>query len=143
MLSSPNPVPSGESVSPELYSRPDGTIYICGDHTDSLRARSLPVRAADVTPSSHAVKNLTERLKWLGGRGFDDVKAEVEQVCFRPESRNGKPVIGELAKWVYIASGHSVWGVRNGPGTGKCMVRTAHFLFDDVQLTIVRRRNSS
>jgi len=56
------------------------------------------------------VKNQTERPKWLGGRGFDDIKAEVEQVCFRPESRRGKPIIGELVKGVYIASGHSVWG---------------------------------
>ena len=75
------------------------------------------------------MKNQTERLKWLGGRGFDDVKVEVEQACFRPESRRGKPVIGELAKGVYIASGHSVWGICNGPGTGKCMVRTANSLF--------------
>jgi len=89
------------------------------------------------------VKNQTERLKWLGGRGFDDVTVEVEQACFRPESRRGKPVIGELAKGVYIASGHSVWGICNGPGTGKCMVRTTHSLFDDMRLTIVRRRNSS
>lgn len=117
-------LPSGESVSPELYPRPDGTIYMCGDHTDPLRARPLPARAADVTPSPHAVKNQTERLKWLGGRGFDDVQVEVEQACFRPESRRGKPVIGELAKGVYIASGHSVWGICNGPGTGKCMVCT-------------------
>jgi len=114
-----------------------------GDHTGPLRACSLPVRAADVTPSPNAVKNQMERLKWLGGRGFDDVKVEVEQVCFRPESRHGKPIIGELAKGVDIASGHSVWGIRNGPGTGKCMVRNTHSLFDDVRLTIVRRRNSS
>jgi len=81
------------------------------------------------------VKNQTERLKWLGGRGFDDVKVEIEQACFRPESRRGKPIIGELAKGVYIASGHSVWGICNGPGTGKCMVRTTHSLFDDLWLT--------
>ena len=116
-------LPSGISVSPEIYPRPDGTVYMCGDHTDPLRPRPLPTRAADVTPSPHAVKNQTERLKWLGGRGFDDVQVEVEQACFRPESRRGKPVIGELAKGVYIASGHSVWGICNGPGTGQCMVR--------------------
>ncbi len=69
-----------------------------GDQTDPLRARSLSTRAADVTPSQHTVKNQTERLRWLGGRGFDDIKVEVEQACFRPESRRGKPVIGELAK---------------------------------------------
>ena len=114
---------------------------MCGDHTDPLLVRSLPVRAADVTPLPHAVKNLTEHLKWLGRRGFNDVK--VEEVCFRPESRHGKPTIGELANGVYIGSGHSVWGICNGPGTGKCMVRTTHSLFDDVRLTIVRRRNSS
>ena len=109
---------------------------MCGDHTGPLRARSLPIRAAHVTPSAHAVKNQTERLKWLGGRGFDDVKVEFEQACFRPETRCGIPVIGELAKGVYIASGHSVWGICNGPDPGKCMVRTAHFLFNDGRLTL-------
>ena len=82
------------------------------------------------------MKNQTERLKWLGGRGFDDVKVEVEQACFRPESQRGKPVIDELAKEVYIASGHSVWGIFNEPGTGKCMVHTAHSLFNDERLTL-------
>jgi len=53
----------------ELTSTPGQMArYMCGDH---LRARSIPVRAVDVTPSPHAVKNQTERLKWLGGRGFD------------------------------------------------------------------------
>ena len=54
-----------------------------------------------------------------------------------------KPIFGELAKGVYIGSGDSALGICNGPGTWKCMVRTTHSLFDDVRLTIVRRRNSS
>ena len=37
------------------------------------------------------MKNQTEHLKWLGGRGFDDVKFEVGEACFRPESWRGKP----------------------------------------------------
>ena len=117
---------------------------MCGDHTDPLRPRPLPARAADVTPSPHAVKNQTERLKWLGGRGFDDVKIKVEQACFRPESRRGKPVIGELVEGVYIASGHSVWGICNGPGTGKCMVRKSYSLFNGGWVAdYVCRQNSS
>jgi len=106
---------------------------MCGDHTDHLCARSLPVRAADVTPSPLAVKNQTERLKWLGGRGFDDVKVEVEQACFRPETRRGKPLIGELAKGVDIASGHSVWGICNGLGRGSvwCVLPTLYSMMCD------------
>ena len=71
-------LPSGESISPELYPHLEWhDVYVWRSH-GSLRARSFPARAADVTPSPHAVNNQTERLKWLSGRGFDEVKVEVD-----------------------------------------------------------------
>ena len=84
---------SGESDSPELYPRPDDTMHMYGDHADPFGACSLPTRAVDVIPSPHALKNQAERLKWLGGRGLNVIKVEVEQAFFGPESRRCKLVI--------------------------------------------------
>ncbi|KAG8821918.1 hypothetical protein FRC17_009702, partial [Serendipita sp. 399] len=117
-------LPSGESTSPEFYPRPDGTLYICGDRSDPLRQRPLTEKATDATPSEFAIRNHTERLELIGSglKGAEIVKT---QACFRPESKRNRPIIGKLTagglQGVWIASGHSVWGICNGPGTGKVM----------------------
>lgn len=111
----------GDAVSPEIYPRNDGTIYISGDHTDPLRGRPFTEKATDATPSEIAVKHHQERLAFISSK-FKDAKIEVTQACFRPESRRNKPIIGKLGEGLWIASGHSVWGICNGPGTGKVMV---------------------
>lgn len=42
-----------------------------------------------------------------------------EQACYLPLSSDGLPIIGQLgAPGVYIATGHSCWGILNGPATG-------------------------
>ncbi|KAG8863392.1 hypothetical protein FRC20_010800 [Serendipita sp. 405] len=115
---------SGITTSPEFYPRPDGTLYICGDHSDPLRQRPFTQKATDATPSEFAIKNHTERLE-LVGSGLKDAEIVKAQACFRPESRRNRPIIGQLTtgglEGVWIASGHSVWGICNGPGTGKVM----------------------
>jgi len=43
-----------------------------------------------------------------------------EQACFLPCSEDGLPFIGPIPdlKGAYIATGHSCWGILNGPATG-------------------------
>lgn len=43
-----------------------------------------------------------------------------EQACFLPCTDDGLPVIGEIpgVKNCYVATGHSCWGILNGPATG-------------------------
>jgi glycine/D-amino acid oxidase-like deaminating enzyme len=108
-------------VSPEVYIRADGTVYMCGDHSDPLRQRALTNKATDATPSDIAIKHHTERLAMIGEQ-FKDPNIVSSQACFRPESRRRVPIIGKLHEGIWIASGHSVWGICNGPGTGKLMV---------------------
>lgn len=45
---------------------------------------------------------------------------ETQQACYLPLSSDGSPVIGAVpgAAGVFIATGHSCWGILNGPATG-------------------------
>lgn len=54
-----------------------------------------------------------------------DGEAEVvaEQACFLPCSDDGLPVIGEVpgVERCYVGTGHSCWGILNGPATGAAL----------------------
>jgi len=71
------------------------------------------------------------------------LKSKSRKRALDPRVGAVKPIFGELAKGVCIGSGDSAWGICNGPGTWRCMVRTTYSLFDDVRLTIARRRSAS
>ncbi|GAA5957397.1 hypothetical protein JCM8115_006978 [Rhodotorula mucilaginosa] len=119
----------GRHAEPEIYNRPDGTAYACGPTDDS----DLPLRASDVTISPSAIASLVSQTARLapdyldltsGGGG---AKVEREQACYLPVG-SGDPVLGRIdqgtegsGKGIYVASGHSCWGICNGPGTGLVM----------------------
>ena len=46
-----------------------------------------------------------------------------EQACYRPVAEDGLPLIGAVpgAAGAYVATGHSVWGMLNGPATGEAV----------------------
>ena len=58
--------------------------------------------------------NVSSHLK----EGEAQVKAE--QACFLPCTDDNVPIIGEVPgiKGCYVATGHSCWGILNGPATG-------------------------
>ncbi|EJU05388.1 FAD dependent oxidoreductase [Dacryopinax primogenitus] len=113
-------MPDGRYGSPEVFPRPDGTVYICGAGTGD--GVGLPTRAKEVGPSTRAVERLVEYMNVISPTRFKDATIEVQQACFRPNPpRGGNPVIGQLDKGLWVASGHNVWGLNHGPGTGKCM----------------------
>ena len=45
------------------------------------------------------------------------------QACYRPVTLDGLPLMGALAgiAGAYVATGHSVWGMLNGPASGEAM----------------------
>lgn len=45
---------------------------------------------------------------------------EAQQACYLPLSPDGLPIIGAIpgTSGVYLATGHSCWGILNGPATG-------------------------
>ncbi|KAI5476784.1 hypothetical protein MNV49_007299 [Pseudohyphozyma bogoriensis] len=107
---------------PEIYNRPDGTAYACGP-TDTS---PLPALASDVKVDAAACASIIAQVAALSpdylavGEGEFGAMVEAQQACYLPVgSAGGDPVIGEVEKGVWVASGHSCWGITMGPGTGK------------------------
>jgi glycine/D-amino acid oxidase-like deaminating enzyme len=108
----------GSVDSPEVFPRPDGTVYVCGLSSEA----PLPADPAGVLPDSGA----HERLRAMTGT-FAPALAHAEvvaaQACYRPLTRDGLPLIGRVRglDGAYVATGHSVWGMLNAPATGEAM----------------------
>lgn len=50
-------------------------------------------------------------------------EVEAQQACYLPAAPDGLPVIGEVpgTRGAYVATGHTCWGILNGPATGLAM----------------------
>ncbi|EUC62181.1 FAD-dependent oxidoreductase [Rhizoctonia solani AG-3 Rhs1AP] len=108
------------SCEPEVYPRLDGTVYLCGAGGEN-ESVPLPERADQVKPSPAAIQRLKEAAEFVSPGTFENAQVVAEQCCFRPNSQTGLPVIGKVREGIWMASGHGVWGIQNGPGTGKCL----------------------
>ena len=120
-------------LEPEVYPRPDGTIYICGGG-DQV---PLPSRADEIVPNSRTCQSLKKVAVTLASSlaARDVIK---EQACYLPYSGNGAPLIGQIKpyKGAYMATGHSCWGILNGPATGLAMAELiAHGKSTSVDIT--------
>jgi glycine/D-amino acid oxidase-like deaminating enzyme len=107
-----------EGVSIEVFPRGDGTTHI----TAFSDQAALPLDPAAVTPDPRAI----ERLQGIAERlspAFRPERILARQSCFRPVTQDGVPFIGAVpgSKGVYIATGHSVWGILNAPATGEAL----------------------
>ncbi|KNA05926.1 hypothetical protein SOVF_185810 [Spinacia oleracea] len=112
-----HPAQGGKPMDPEVYPRPTGEVYVCGMSS----TEEVPDDPDQVTPNPESIRmlkqvagNVSTHLK----EGEAQVKAE--QACFLPSTDDGIPVIGELRgmKGCFVATGHSCWGILNGPATG-------------------------
>jgi glycine/D-amino acid oxidase-like deaminating enzyme len=109
---------SGAAQVPELFPRPDGTTYVCAISSEA----PLPVDPADVAPDNGALERLETMCRDLSpvlGRA----RILARQACYRPVTSDGLPLIGRVPGMagVYVATGHSVWGILNAPATGEAM----------------------
>ena len=41
------------------------------------------------------------------------------RACARPQSPDGRPLLGAIADGLHVASGHGPWGISLGPGSAK------------------------
>jgi len=108
----------GEVLTPELLVRADGTTWVCAISS----AGSLPVDPADVTPDDGAHARLEAMIRDIAP-AIAEMPIKARQACFRPVTDDGLPLIGAVpgADGVYVATGHSVWGMLNAPATGEAM----------------------
>lgn len=110
----------GGVAEPEVYTRPDGTAYVCGASDNE----PLPAYSSNVKPSPHSISQLHLQASSLSPNlSPQNTTIKAEQACFLPIADRGRPYIGKVRGMdgVYLASGHSCWGICQGPGTGKVM----------------------
>ena len=119
-------------LSPELYSRPNGVIYLAGVNSPRL---ALPELATGAKLSKTSVDQLKDIAKQV-----IDSDSELEVVraglCFRPVTDKGIPVLARIRDedlgsavstrkgaegGVFVATGHGPWGISLSLGTGKVM----------------------
>ncbi|EIW79683.1 DAO-domain-containing protein [Coniophora puteana RWD-64-598 SS2] len=107
-------------VSPEIYTRPDNEVYASGHGSVPLLPDNIddvPVSDEDCNRIFSYVASISQELR--------EGTIERRQGCFRPVvSTGGGPIIGEagkIAKGLYIATGHTCWGICNAPGTAKAL----------------------
>ncbi|MEM7775330.1 MAG: FAD-dependent oxidoreductase [Pseudomonadota bacterium] len=108
----------GRALTPEIVPRTDGTVYVCG----SRGTDPLPVDPSQVVPEHGHCERLIEATKRLVP-SLADADVIAEQACYRPITSDGLPLIGHIpgADGAYVATGHSVWGMLNAPGTGEAL----------------------
>jgi glycine/D-amino acid oxidase-like deaminating enzyme len=107
-------------ISPEIYARKD-EVYVCGEG-DTL------VDLPETTDDVEVIKEKCDQLfHYVSKLSPNLSKGHIlkRQACYLPvldvPSSSG-PLIGETnVENLYLASGHSCWGINNAPGTGKIM----------------------
>jgi glycine/D-amino acid oxidase-like deaminating enzyme len=109
---------SGAVVTVEVFPRADGSALV----TAFSDQAPLPLDPATVTPGPREIDRLqaiSERLSPL----FRPERIIARQACFRPATQDGLPLIGKVpqSEGVYVATGHSVWGILNAPATGEAL----------------------
>ncbi|KAF4603123.1 hypothetical protein EYR38_003528 [Pleurotus pulmonarius] len=113
-------LPSGETVTPEIYGRTNGEVYVCGPGDDS----PLPATVDEVEVHKPACQILWDSVTGISEQ-LREGTLEFEQACYLPllDVSSG-PVIGELSKVarrLWVATGHSCWGICNAPGTARIL----------------------
>lgn len=109
---------NGQHVSPEIYARSD-EVYVCGEG-DNLAP--LPDKASQVEVVEARCDELRDQVAELSSV-LSQGTIGVKQACYLPanERGSGAPIVGKVREGLYVAAGHSCWGICLGPGTGKVM----------------------
>ncbi|KAF3020968.1 hypothetical protein E8E14_008322 [Neopestalotiopsis sp. 37M] len=116
------------NVDPEVYARPGGEAYACGEPDPGA---PLP-ETADLVECDDA--QCDDLVAYLGTVSpvLAAAPVPVKQACYLPrhmrEGEEQNPLVGRTTVMgMWIASGHTCWGIQNGPATGKLM---SEFLLD-------------
>jgi len=108
----------GKALHPEVYPRPNGEVYVCGLGEPPQK----PEDPESVAPTEGACARLKVIASQLSS-ALAEAKQEAEQACYLPETQDGDPLIGKFpsVENLYLATGHSCWGILLGPATGLCL----------------------
>lgn len=97
-----------------------GEVYVCG--------MSAVAEVPDDPEQIVGNPELIQMLKRVASNVSSHLRegealVKAEQACFLPCTDDDVPIIGEVPgiKGCYVATGHSCWGILNGPATGAAM----------------------
>ena len=110
---------SGEILSPEIYPRPDGEVWVCGMSDD----QPVPIDPADIRVDEDRCDEL-RRIAGTLATGLADAEITRRQACYRPICADAMPLLGPVPSGrpgAYVATGHNCWGILNAPASGKAM----------------------
>ncbi|KAJ8508523.1 hypothetical protein ONZ45_g9215 [Pleurotus djamor] len=135
-------LPSGESVTPEIYARPNNEVYACGPGDDE----PLPATVDEVEVHAPACDSLWARVAGISNE-LREGRLDTKQSCYLPHiDTSTGPVVGQMKKLkgLLVATGHSCWvressarpwvvantevndaqGICNAPGTAKAIAES-------------------
>jgi D-amino-acid dehydrogenase len=104
-----------------------GPIYLpdvrvaCTPRNGKLRVTSMMELRRPEAPASAAV---VDAIVDSAGRFFDGVRwaeRDEEWVGPRPLSPDGRPLVGQVSDRIFVAGGHGMWGMKQGPATGRLL----------------------
>ena len=121
---------AGDISTPEVMPRTDGTTYVCGLSGEA----PLPVNPSHVGTEKGGPEKLRAMTE-LFAPELSRAEILASQACYRPVTQDGMPLIGQVPGVVgaYIATGHGVWGMLNGPATGEAL---AELILDGAAATV-------
>ncbi|MGB0751380.1 MAG: NAD(P)/FAD-dependent oxidoreductase [Gammaproteobacteria bacterium] len=110
--------PSAGNISPEIYPRADGCVYVCG-MADDLPIPMDPLAIEANEAACDVLFSVGARLS----SHLADAKVVKKQACFRPIVADGLPLLGPVTALdgVYVATGHNCWGILNAPASGEAL----------------------
>ena len=108
-----------QHVTPEIYARPNNEVYACGEGDHMV---PLPKTAAEVEVDEKRCQDIVDYVSSVSDE-LRDGKVLTRQACYLPQVESGGgPLVGPTnTKGLWLAAGHTCWGIQNGPGTGKLM----------------------
>jgi glycine/D-amino acid oxidase-like deaminating enzyme len=108
----------GTVITVEVFPRADGSTHV----TALSDVAPLPLDPAHVAPDPDAIARLEAMCDRLSP-AFRTDRIIARQACFRPLTEDGLPLIGKVPQLAgaYVATGHNVWGILNGPATGEAL----------------------
>ncbi|KAF9881214.1 putative FAD dependent oxidoreductase [Colletotrichum karsti] len=110
-------------VDPEIYARPFGEVYACGEPDKNV---PLPDTADKVQVDEANCDDIISYIATFSP-ALAAAPVKAKQACYLPQVDYG-PLVGPTSvPGLWLASGHTCWGIQNGPATGKLM---SEYIFD-------------
>jgi glycine/D-amino acid oxidase-like deaminating enzyme len=114
----------------EVYPRPDGDCYVNGFPDDEAIVTEPPGQEVLDRDALDLLQKAMDQTASKDLFQLEEGKAtrtapHTEQVCYWPETQDGFPLLGSLpgVEDTFVAVGHSVWGILQGPATGEAMAK--------------------